>query len=134
MDKLTQNKIYTVSISIVAFLFIVALFFTPSGRKLDIVEKTGVIFLLTFVFISYLRMYMIYKLEKLTSRHNFDSFIDFFNEAFLAFRIDFIIPLLPYFKKYKTRKLEVIRHQVNLLTLGIYIFAGIGFYIAYSYK
>ena len=82
------------------------------------------------IIVSYLRLYLIYKLEKLKGIHEFQSFIDFFNNAYTTFRWEVFIMIIPFLRKNKSRKLEVIRFQINILTIFVYLFFGLSIYLS----
>ncbi len=118
-----QTRLYLMILIALLTLFAIAAFGTNEGRNSSSSEKFLVLSGLLFVSALFLRTYFIYKFEKNKGEHNHDSFIDFFDSiSNKNMRLDLVIFILPYIRKESSRKLEIIRKQINLSTFIVYFF------------
>lgn len=125
--KNKKNRLYSVWIIILLILFLIATFATETGKNSDFKEKLLILSALSFALTMYIRMYLIYKLEKFQIKHTYNSFIDFFNNR-INDRLDLIFIIVPYLKRLDNRKLNIIRFQINFFTILTYLFALICIY------
>jgi hypothetical protein len=74
---------------------------------------------IAFGYLSYWRLYLIYKIEKIKGEHNRIDFIDYFDNDLSSRWWEFVLPL-PIHKKQQTEEQDSIKYVINLLTVLVY--------------
>ncbi len=126
-----KNKAYFSLISSILILFTITTFVAISKQESYLIIILGIFSGFIFVASAYMRMYYIFKLDKLKRKHNHQSFLDYIDH-FFEVRYTRILLIIPDLKKYNMYFLEKYRKKINVWTLWFWVFSLIYTYFIFT--